>query len=461
MKHILPSKSVTIALGLSVCGIGGYLLYILLKKDDDEYKATQKRANYKTLEVPVSKEHIRSLIGRNGKNIKAIQEESHTRISFKDDDGDKQRTCVIRGNRDACIHAKSLILEFIGSQPVLKSDEMSVPQNMVGKIIGRCGENIMEISARSGAKVNVCNDKAASDRKVLLKGTEEQINCAKLLINDIVKMYQESQNELDSILAKREPRAPPKSPTVNGNMTLAKGDALDSPTMLNVSPKVERMSPYPGQTGAQFEVYISAMLDPSHFWMQIVGPKATELDQLVEEMTEYYAKDENRDLHILNSLEVGDVVAAIFKFDKKWYRAEVLKVMDNEGDPHVKLYYVDYGDTDVIPCKEAFELRTDFLRLHFQAIECFLAQIEPKNGKWSDEALDKFEELAHVAQWKKLLAKINCYWNREKLTAKRESSPVPGIDLYDFNNDKDVDIAKELVDHGYAVFKKGSDSNSS
>ncbi|KAB0793040.1 hypothetical protein PPYR_12660 [Photinus pyralis] len=454
MKHILPSKSVTIALGLSVCGIGGYLLYLLLKKDD-EYKATQKRSNYKTLEVSIPKEHVRSFIGRNGKNIKALQEESHTRISFKDDDNDEQRTCVIRGNRDACIHAKSLILEFIGAQPVLKSDEMIVPQNVVGKIIGRCGENIMEITTRSGAKVTVCNDKAAAHRKVLLKGTEEQINCAKLLITNIIKTYQLSQNELDSTLAKREPRAPPKSPTVNGT----KGDALDSPTMLNGSPKVERMSPYPGQTGAQFEVYISAMLDPSHFWMQIVGPKATELDQLVEEMTEYYAKDENRDLHVLNSLEVGDVVAAVFKFDKKWYRAEVLKVMDNGGDSHVELYYVDYGDTDVIPSKEAFELRTDFLRLHFQAIECFLAQIEPKDGKWSDEALDKFEELAHVAQWKKLLAKINCYWNREKLTAKRESSPVPGIDLYDFNNDTDVDIAKELVDHGYAVFKNGCDPN--
>lgn len=60
------------------------------------------------------------------------------------------------------------------------------------------------------------------------------------------------------------------------------------------------------------------MVDPSHFWLQIVSPKATELDQLVEEMTEYYSKESNRKSHILQKVETGDLVAAIFKYDNKW-----------------------------------------------------------------------------------------------------------------------------------------------
>lgn len=56
------------------------------------------------------------------------------------------------------------------------------------------------------------------------------------------------------------------------------------------------------------------------------------------------------------------------------YRAEVLDVL-HENPVKAELYYVDYGDTDVVPCSEVFELRTDFLRLHFQAIECYLAKI--------------------------------------------------------------------------------------
>ena len=116
------------------------------------------------------------------------------------------------------------------------------------------------------------------------------------------------------------------------------------------------------------------MVDPSRFWLQIVGPKAAELDVLVEEMTEYYRKQENRAAHGVEKVNKGDLVAAIFQYDGKWYRAEVLSITD-ENPPQAELYYVDYGDTDLVPVEEFYELRTDFLRLHFQAIECFLARI--------------------------------------------------------------------------------------
>lgn len=86
--------------------------------------------------------------------------------------------------------------------------------------------------------------------------------------------------------------------------------------------------------------------------------------------------------------------------------------------------------------------------------------IEPKGETWTEEAKDKFEEWTHVAQWKKLSARMNGYCVREKTRAKREGSPVPGIDLYDVNNDHDIDIAQELVNHGYAIFKKDADLRS-
>lgn len=116
------------------------------------------------------------------------------------------------------------------------------------------------------------------------------------------------------------------------------------------------------------------MVDPSRFWLQIVGPKATELDVLVEQMTEYYRKKENRDSHVLHGVNKGDLVAAVFSYDNKWYRAEVLSV-DHYQPAHAEVYFVDYGDVDQVSLEEVYELRTDFLRLHFQAIECFLARI--------------------------------------------------------------------------------------
>ncbi|EFA09059.1 tudor and KH domain-containing protein homolog [Tribolium castaneum] len=437
------ARSVTLALGLSVCGISGYLLYLLLKKDDDDdYTDTLSRSSkFKILEVPVHKDMVKVLIGRGGKNIKLIQEQSNTRINFKEREGQQEAICVIRGTIEACNIAENLVQEFVNNQPVLECEDVYVPQGCIARIIGRDGDRIREICCKSGAKVTVDDNRGAVNRRVSIKGTREQIVVAKSLIEEIVEQSHKTQVQIEASLAKREPRLPPK--------------ASESPKPVE-SPKVERISPVPGQPDAQFEVYVSAMVDPSRFWLQIVGPKATELDVLVEEMTEYYRKQENRESHILNKVTKGDLVAAVFQYDSKWYRAEVLSLSD-DNPPQAELYYVDYGDTDLVPVEELYELRTDFLRLHFQAIECFLARVDPVGESWSVEAVDKFEEWTHVAQWKKLSAKINGYCVREKTRAKREGSPVPGVDLFDVNGEKDVDIAQELVNQGFAVFKRDVD----
>lgn len=84
---------------------------------------------------------------------------------------------------------------------------------------------------------------------------------------------------------------------------------------------------------------------------------------------------------MLFQLSVGQLVAAPFTFDGKWYRAEVIEVTEDDYDPDesdVTLLYVDYGDSSALKRKQVFELRTDFLRLRFQAIECSLANVKPR-----------------------------------------------------------------------------------
>ncbi|GJQ86927.1 hypothetical protein Trydic_g11796 [Trypoxylus dichotomus] len=446
MKSSIGTKALTTLLGVSLVGVASYLVYLLFKNDeeDDDYLSTlPKTSRFKVVELRIQNEMVRMLIGRNGNTIKQIEEQSNTKINFKSYDPNvAERVCIIRGSLDGCNIAENLIQEFIASQPVLEIFDMWVPQHFVGKIIGRCGEQIMQISSLSGAKIQFLDDdRSAPTRRLCIKGTKEQTLVAKSYIEDIVKKCEVNQQKLNASLAKREPRLPPKN--------------LDAPKVAKEIPKVERISPVPGQPDSQFDVYVSAMVDPSHFWLQIVGPKATELDQLVEDMTEYYNKPENREFHVLEKVEVGDLVAALFKYDNKWYRAEVLRIIEsNTSEPEAELYYVDYGDTDVVPCKDTYEVRTDFLQLHFQAIECYLSRIDPIGTTWSEAAVDKFEEWTHVAQWKRLSAKINGYTEREKTRAKREGSPVPGVDLFDVSNERDVDIAEELVKHGFAVFKK-------
>lgn len=66
----------------------------------------------------------------------------------------------------------------------------------------------------------------------------------------------------------------------------------------------------------------------------------------------------------------------------------------------IDLYFVDYGDTQFAKTEDIFELRTDFLSLRFQAIECFLANVQPVNttsklDEWNEKTIEKFEELTH------------------------------------------------------------------
>lgn len=131
--------------------------------------------------------------------------------------------------------------------------------------------------------------------------------------------------------------------------------------------------------------------------------------------------------------------------------------------PHELLfdvYFLDYGDNQFIGKKDILELRADFLSLRFQAIECFLAHVHPSNDsskldEWDEKAVEKFEEMVQVAHWKKLISKVVAYKEKksfafQRQSNKRESSPIPGVELFDPDQNADKNIALELVKLGYA-----------
>ncbi|XP_068081348.1 tudor and KH domain-containing protein homolog isoform X2 [Anabrus simplex] len=328
---------------------------------------------------------------------------------------------------------------------------MLVPQRACGRIIGRNGENIRSIARASSAKITVESSSASKDacaeRRVIIKGTAEQIELAKSLIKEKVEEDDEIRKKLEESLSNRSPRKKDRH-----NFLMAAGDAQTSEPERHPS---ERLS----ATGSDglMEVYVSAVHSPEKFWLQVIGPRAVELDHLVEQMTDYYSKDENKEIHAIRELRLGHVVAAPFSFDEKWYRAEVTDITEDEYDPQeskISLYYVDYGDSDDLKKKDIYELRTDFLRLRFQAIECCLAKVLPKGGKWSDEAIDLFEQLTHCAQWVVVMARIDSYKERERNHGKREGSPVPCVELYDPQRSKDISVAEELVKQDFAEWEK-------
>ncbi|NXN22753.1 TDRKH protein, partial [Nycticryphes semicollaris] len=193
------------------------------------------------------------------------------------------------------------------------------------------------------------------------------------------------------------------------------------------------------QADEHLEVYVSAAENPHHFWVQIVGHRSLQLDKLTAEMGQYY-QGSGRAAE-LATVQVGDIVAAPYADDSEWYRARVLGRLENGN---FDLYYVDFGDNGEAPREALRALRSDFLSLPFQAIECSLSGIVPVGPGWEEAALDAFDRLTHCAQWKPLLAKISSY-------VQSGLCPRPNIQLYDICQGENLDVGAELVRLGYAI----------
>ncbi|XP_059617572.1 tudor and KH domain-containing protein homolog [Phlebotomus argentipes] len=448
-------------LGISICGISGALIYAYLRKRDAAKKPARGASDAQTLpdgvgapptvsvEVLVRNDVVPLIVGREGGSLRAIEEKTKTRISFRDKD-DSSQMCTISGEAAAVKDAQKIVKQ-LASRPLTITEEVVVPQSACGKIIGRCGEALQEICRKSQAKVSVeSGDRGdGTKRCVMISGTQAQVNTAKVLIEEKVREDAEARR----VLEKREPRLNHRSGGSNSS------NSSQSPREV-MPPKAEKLCST--NPDGQMEVYVSAIASPSKFWVQMIGPQCAELDHLVNTMTEYYDQSGSRELHKIREPYLGQIVAAMFKWDNKWYRAEVVAILPNEfndGKVVLDIYFVDYGDSAYVETNEIFQLRTDFLTLRFQAIECFLANVKPasidNSTDWSPRSTRRFEELTHVAQWRKLLSRVVNYREKNPAsegTAKREGSPLPGVELFDTTDDgEDINIGQELVAEGLAT----------
>lgn len=74
------------------------------------------------------------------------------------------------------------------------------------------------------------------------------------------------------------------------------------------------------------------------------------------------------------------------------------------------------------------------------------------DDKWSEKACDRFAELTWLADWKILAAEVRGYKERSTTYggSRREGSPIPSLELYDRNDNMNINIGEELIKEGYA-----------
>ncbi|NXI43185.1 TDRKH protein, partial [Galbula dea] len=440
------------------------------------------------IEMQVPQAALKSIIGRKGATIRKLEEETRTRIKVQNEDEDKEAALLISGSPTQVCRVKAAIHQIVmESTPV--SEQLRVPQRAVGRIIGRGGETVQGICRSSGAKVH-CEREAeagvAPVRVIQLSGTQKEVAAAKKLILEKLReddaFWKELEQSTATRIQRRQPLGSRREPESLPNMAPEEQEeeedwslSWDRSSLLGqaaceeleplapgpdaVVPKFEGFSGPLGQLSAglpvpltlvpspdfsfhadeHLEVYVSATENPNHFWIQLLGQRSLQLDKLTAEMRQHYQSSGGT--AELSDVQAGDIVAAPYLDTSDWYRARVLGTLENGN---LDLYYVDFGDNGEAPREALRALRSDFLSLPFQAIECSLAGIAPAGDEWEEAALDAFDCLTHCALWKPLVAKISSY-------TQSGLGTWPKVRLYDSQNGKDLDVGAELVRLGYAI----------
>uniref|UniRef100_A0A8C6VI60 Tudor and KH domain containing n=1 Tax=Naja naja TaxID=35670 RepID=A0A8C6VI60_NAJNA len=475
-----------IALGLGIPASAA-ILYILYRRYREDQEECLPFVSEEEMEfvLKVPQEAVKYLLGRQGTKMNQLRKDTHARINMELEESGEGRLIRISGSPVQVCKAKAAIHQILEeSVPVV--EKISVPSRAIGRIIGKGGETVRAMCQSSGARINCDRETEGAvllTRTVSLSGTRKEVQAAKELIREKLSDDVFHSKLLQLMLARshcKQPlgtrrevaaaaaaagagdpgvqaysRAEPCSRTPelgylhqeagDGPPDYRSGDPPESsgagsPDLPALMSAFETSSPgFDIHLKDHLEVYVSASENPSHFWIQIINTKALSLDKLVQEMTKYYETNNGE----LESVQVGDIVAAYYPEDQSWYRAEILGTMDNGN---LDVYYVDFGDTGEAPLEKLRLLRGDFLSLPFQAIECSLAGVAPTGPHWEEAALDEFDRLTHCAQWKSVFCKICTY-------VPVGDTVRPCVCLFKPTDGQFVDVGEELIRLGYAVRK--------
>lgn len=128
--------------------------------------------------------------------------------------------------------------------------------------------------------------------------------------------------------------------------------------------------------GINNDVSVCAVINGGHlFLQQPLHPSYMSLNVLQNCMNQSYSSFESP---LLPNFTIGTV--CVGHIDGHWYRLEIIDYQPNASVCVAK--YLDFGGYCEIKTTELRQIRTDFMTVPFQAIECLLADIKPK-GKSS------------------------------------------------------------------------------
>nr|XP_006820502.1 PREDICTED: uncharacterized protein LOC102809228 [Saccoglossus kowalevskii] len=199
--------------------------------------------------------------------------------------------------------------------------------------------------------------------------------------------------------------------------------------------------------GGDIHVVMSHISTPAEFYVHVVTSHSRKLDYFIEEMNDHY-KNLNCDQYMPH---VGEICCANFDEDGGWYRAQVKDIMQKNGSQLIKVFYVDFGNVELVPVTSIRKLDKNFMEFPEQVLKCCLEDVHPLShdandntiiDRWSRGTIEKFKELTGYRQ---SLYLRNWAWRGSVLSAI----------LFNFDG---LNINQELVNYRLATsttLKKG------
>uniref|UniRef100_A0A914L4U0 Tudor domain-containing protein n=1 Tax=Meloidogyne incognita TaxID=6306 RepID=A0A914L4U0_MELIC len=285
---------------------------------------------------------------------------------------------------------------------ILPIYEFEVENTLVGLIIGVKGKTIRELCCRADVRMLIrphhTQSKYDTHQICSVEGRRENINKCLHMIRLRFPPCRFPGLNLKPVL--------PPPPTTSA--TTLRG----APTALTLT------------EGLLSEVYISANVSAGHFFLQLPThssfPSLTVLDQYM--LSVYTQPGGAPDLP--KPCNVGVLCAA--PAYNGWFRAITLAYEPEQDETLVR--FVDYGGFARLPRADLRQIRTDFMTLPMQSIECYLGNVQPAeaNGQWHEKANELFQQLC--------VSKVI----QAALIGYSRQDGIPFVELYVLDDNKKV-----------------------
>ncbi|CAL7940618.1 unnamed protein product [Xylocopa violacea] len=235
--------------------------------------------------------------------------------------------------------------------------EFCIPDNLVGRLIGRQGCVLQNIRLKAGVHIVIKPHPVWKDQKICaIQGSSEGVNIALDMIRQKFPEKKYPHVTLEPIFPMKSPEL---FPCVTQLMQLSLVEGVNNDVVVCHIVKPNRL-------------FVQLPTHPTYPFLRILDTNMTQLYNTTDSPA---APDE---------LSRGMILVA------KWYHRWV-RVYVEQPDPHGEQHLVrlvDHGGYWYFSNAEMKKIRSDYLALPFQAIEIFLANVQPKDDEWKQEAYD-------------------------------------------------------------------------